>query len=376
MIGLLQIIIYTISTLYKGRENEHSARMSSLAANNQQIVDLNTTVKYLYKYVVPVIFIVGNIGNLLSILIFSKKSWRKNVCVFYFKIVILFNTCYLNSIGLGTIFIHGFHISLHNSSSILCKSYIYTSFLFFCLSPTVLILAFIDRLLISSQNIDTRLYSSKRLAYFSLSIGTCIWVIFNIHILVMFNIKQIVPTVVVCLLDSSRIYTDFVTYFYSVMNVVFCLVMIILCVLSFKNVRRIRTVPREKRNQQIRKMNKKDFQLLRCLFVQGLVNVVLSMPFLLLYIYQAVTRDIIRTPFDQALLTFLNRLFTVLYIMYYASTFFIFAAVSRAFRHELKSFIWKIVGKEVIPIREEENQPTNIVIQDNVEMNTIPTIVL
>ena len=100
---------------------------------------------YMYEYVLPVFYVVSNIGNFLSAVnIFFKKTWKKNVCVFYFKISLLYNSCYI----------------------------------------------------------------------------TC-----GIDVL-----------------------------------------MIILCIFAFKNVRRIRAIPREKRHQ-IRSMTKKDFQLLRCLFV-------------------------------------------------------------------------------------------------------------
>ena len=349
--------------------------MSSLSTDNQQIFDLSNASQYVHRYVVPIIFILGNIGNLLGMFIFSKRSWRKNVCVFYLKFLVLCNLCYINSITLGNIFINGFQINLLNSSSILCKLYLYTSFVLTSLSPTILICASIDRLLISSQNVDTRLYSSKRLAYFSLSIGTCVWFIFNIHISIMFDVQQITPSSSLCLLYPSRIYVNFITFFSTVSHIVFWVLMIILCVLSVKNVRHIRAVSRGERNQQIRSMNKKDFQLLRCLFVQDVVYICLSMPYVTHYVYQAVIRDQVRTAFDQALLNFTNRCITVIYGIYYTSSFFIFVIVSRAFRLELKRLIDNIVGKEMNPIREEENRQENIV-RDNMEMNVISTIVL
>ena len=78
--------------------------------------------------------------------------------------------------------------------------FIYVSFLFSTLLPTILILASIDRLLISSQNVDTRLYSSKRLAYFSISISTFFWIVFNFHILIKVNIQELYPSVFYLLL--------------------------------------------------------------------------------------------------------------------------------------------------------------------------------
>ncbi|CAF3684379.1 unnamed protein product, partial [Adineta steineri] len=56
---------------------------------------------------------------------------------------------------LGLVLLNGFNVNLQNSNVIVCKLYFYASFLFAALSPTILILASIDRLLISSQNVDT-----------------------------------------------------------------------------------------------------------------------------------------------------------------------------------------------------------------------------
>ncbi|CAF2972703.1 unnamed protein product [Rotaria sp. Silwood2] len=122
---------------------------------------------YLHQYVATILFVIGNIGNLLSILIFFKKSWRKNVCVFYFIICLFNNTVFLNGTLLGSIFALGFNINVQNSSVILCKLFYYIAYLSSTYLPCVLIFASIDRLLISSQNVDTRLYSSKRLVFYS-----------------------------------------------------------------------------------------------------------------------------------------------------------------------------------------------------------------
>ena len=342
---------------------------------NSQIALLSSATQIIDRYIVSVVFTIGNIGNLLSIFIFSKKSWRKNVCVFYLKCFILFNTFYINSVMLSGIFIYGFQINAHNSNVILCKLYQYIFFLGISLSPTVLILASIDRLLITSQNVDTRLYSSKRLAYFSLSIGTGFWVLFSIHALIMFEIQESVPSTFVCTILFSRFSSNFATYFYGAMNVVYCVGMIILCSLSFKNVRHIRAVPRGKRTQEIRSMHKKDFQLLRCLFVQDVVYICLSTLFISFYLYNTFSRRPIVTLWDRIFMYFISRLVNMIYSLYFISSFFVFVVVSRAFRQELKRLSYKVIGKEVNQIREEENRPENNPTAD-LEMNTIPTIVL
>jgi hypothetical protein len=296
---------------------------------------LNNTIVYIYRYGNSAIYILGIIGNLLTAFIFLKRSSRKNVCVFYFLICLLLNSIYLSSVVLGTAFIFGFNISVIDSSVILCKLLHYTAFFSSTLLPTVLILASIDRLLLSSQNLDTRLYSSKRLAYFSISISTVFWVIFNLHILIKVNIQQFSPSVFVCFYDVSSAYADFVTYSLVIFNCLFCLLMIIMSILSFKNVHRIRAIPRQQR-QQIRSMTKKDFQLLRCLFVQDVVYISVSLLPSLYSIYKTVTKNQTRTSLQEAIADFLDNFFTFIYFIF---------CVSKAFRNELKRCTYKILGK-------------------------------
>ncbi|CAF1181000.1 unnamed protein product [Adineta ricciae] len=316
------------------------------------ITNLNNAVVYLNKYILIVFYVLGNIGNLLSIWIFMKKSWRKNVCVLYFKVSLVISTCYLNSAILGAISNFGFQVYLQNSSVIICKIHYYVSILLSVLAPTILLLASIDRLLISSQNVDTRLYSSKRLAYFSISVGITFWSLFFIHILVKIDIHQISPMEFVCSYISPKWYYDFVTYSLGVINVIVCLLMIILCLFAFKNVQRIRAAPQGK-HAEIRSMTKKDFQVLRCLFVQDVIYIFFSMVVIIYYVYAAITTDRQRTALGLAIVNFVDKFVTFLFNITYSTYFFVFVAVSRAFRMELK----RLIRKSFTSIHDEENRP-------------------
>jgi hypothetical protein len=68
---------------------------------------------------------------------------------------------------------------------------------------------------------------------------------------------------------------------------------------------------------------------------------------------------------DQAIHDFLSNLTTFIYNIYYCADFLIFLIVSKAFRHQLKRIIYKIIGKDLIPIREEENR------QEHIERNHV-----
>jgi hypothetical protein len=50
--------------------------------DDYQINNLENAITYMYKYVLVILYIVSNIGNLLSVLIFMRKSWEKKMSVY------------------------------------------------------------------------------------------------------------------------------------------------------------------------------------------------------------------------------------------------------------------------------------------------------
>lgn len=335
---------------------------------------LNKIVIILYQYVCTSLYILGNLGNLICVIIFCQKSWRKNVCVFYFLILLLLDTIYLNASVLGYCIMYGFNFDLTLVNSILCKLYNYVSIFLSILTPTILICASIDRLLISSQNIDTRLYSSKRLAYFSIGISTIIWSIFFLHVLIKFDIQQINPFFSVCLFNLMEFYAIFMSYSMLLINIVVFIVMIILSVLSYKNVRRIRSIPRRQREAG-RTMRKKDFQLLQCLFAKDIIYI-FSNIFLSAYvIFTTITGSGVRTLWDQQFDRFLFQVGSIFHHIPACASFFIYVPISKAFRQGGQRLVWKIVGKDMPVIREEEpnEQGTGRVIPEMVIVHTITT---
>ncbi|UJR32507.1 hypothetical protein I4U23_019969 [Adineta vaga] len=334
------------------------------SSDRYHINNLNTTTVYIYRYAIPILCILGNIGNILSAVIFLKKSWKKNVCVFYFLICLFFNTCYINSYMISTIFINGFNISLQNGNVILCKFYMYIGFFFSTLFPTILILGSIDRLLISSQNVDTRLYSSRRLAYFSISLNVGFWFFFFFHVLIKSNIYRIYAGFYLCYFENT--YVDFVSYSSLVINSIVCCLMILLAMLTFKNVRRIRIIPTRELRRQLRTMTKKDFQLLRCLFVHKIVYIIFSIFLNVYYVYDAATNTQARTSLEATIENFIVNFLSFLHHIPFCVSCLIFLIVSKAFRIEVKRMIYKIFGKDAIVIREEEN-----IARDHVELNVV-----
>jgi hypothetical protein len=271
-------------------------------------------------------------------------------------------------------FVYGYNIHVQNSNVVLCKIYFYITFVLATVCPTILICASIDRLLISSQNVDTRLYSSKRLAYFSTSLSTFFWILFNFHILIKVNIQEYYPSVFICYYNLSKRYLNFVFYSLLVINVSFCVLMLILSIFAFENVRHIRVIPRQQQRNQIRSMTKRDFQLLRCLFAQDIVFIAFILWINMYYIYSVGIKDQIQTELEQAINNFLENVFTFLYNISFCASFFIFISISRSFRQEFKRLVFKIFGKQLAPIREEENRQENIDLNVAVVANIVSSV--
>ena len=115
---------------------------------------------------------------------------------------------------------------------------------------------------------DTRLYSSKRLAYFLISINT-------LYVLIKVNIQELYSSYFACYYDLSKSYFYF--FIYSTLTIIRLIrvILIIFSIVVFKNVRRIRSIRRQQR-QQIRSMTKKDFQLRHCLYIHNIVYIIFS----------------------------------------------------------------------------------------------------
>ena len=168
----------------------------------------NTIIVRLYGYSNLLIYIVGTIGNLFSLAIFLKRKWRKNNCVFYF----------VNYHVLPISLMRYWNINVHNSNTFVCKLMLHLTYLVVTVVPTILILVSIDRLLISSQNVDTRLYSSRRLGYLLVGTNTVFWVLPTMHIPITASVQQLGSSSFFCSVALSLPYANFVKYSAATIN--------------------------------------------------------------------------------------------------------------------------------------------------------------
>ena len=156
-------------------------------------------------------------------------------------------------------------------------------------------------------------------------------------------------------------------------NVISFLAMIILSMLSFKNVRRIRSIPRRQR-QGGRTMHKKDFQLLRCLYAKNVVYIFCEVLLCAYLIYKFIPKPQAQVIQEQQLTTFIFNLSSLIGHIPSCASFYIYVVISRAFRQSFQRQLWKILGKDLVNIREEEPHEAEIR-RDANELAIVNTIV-
>ncbi|UJR09626.1 hypothetical protein I4U23_013860 [Adineta vaga] len=253
----------------------------------------------LYKIGGPILMGLGTISSIISLMVFTKKNLRKNPCSFYYIAVNIGNLFIIYTSFLSTTIRQGFNIdpSIYNLS--FCRLRFYAILLFDVLSPTYLIFASIDRVLLTSPNALTRQRSTPRLACICILSITIFWSIGHSHLLFYTNIIQPSPNYFVCYFQYG-IYLAIIGYYLAIIKGI-C---IPLCMLFFglwtiKNVRNLgRIIPAVNNlsvsgaapTGSLRSTHSKDRQLIRILLIDISVYVIFSLMLSSVLMYQQITQ--------------------------------------------------------------------------------------
>lgn len=130
--------------------------------------------------------ILGNIGNILIVILF--KNHHHNSCAIYILTGAIVNDLYLTMIGLFQMFPF-YYEDASTRAFILCKFRFFISNTIGQIARTMLILACVDRFLITSDRVSFRSFStSKRAKWFILG-SFILWPILACHIAIMYTIQ-------------------------------------------------------------------------------------------------------------------------------------------------------------------------------------------
>lgn len=156
---------------------------------SNEIETLDNISDYMNRYISPLIFIFGTIGNILNCFVLSQRRFRSNSCAFLF-LASSFVDLISILIGLITRILAGWHMDPTATITWICRFRVFVVFSTRTLAIWLITLATIDRWLLSSTSIHRRQLSSLRNA----RIGTLIFAVFSLcsyfHMTFCYEAKQ------------------------------------------------------------------------------------------------------------------------------------------------------------------------------------------
>ncbi|CAF1039998.1 unnamed protein product [Rotaria sordida] len=249
----------------------------------------------------------GNLGNLLTLAVFSQSEQLKSPCSLYLLSMTICNLICLN-VGIIPIIYSLDHIDISSQFVIVCQIQFYIRHSFFQMMRTYKVLACIDRYAICSVNVNIRSFSKRKIAIYLIIIFALFWL-----------------TTVIFFGWSRTIENG------SFMK-------------SLKQLRS-RVQPRiedKEKSQSINVLRKRDRDLIKIVFIEVIFYVISTMPFSIYLIYKMMTDYLIKSRERKQIESFINYIFQS-FIMYLNTglPFYIYISTSSSFRRDLKRIFIK-----------------------------------
>jgi hypothetical protein len=253
---------------------------------------------YLFQIGGPILLALGIIGGTLNLLVFTGNTLRKSPCAICFVGGNIIDLLFLFISLIPTFLSNGYNINLGGGNLAYCRSLYYVGLILSSLGPSYLILASIDRTLITSRNAATRKRSTRRLAITCIIGLLLFWMIFHIHALIYMEILQYGVNYFVCTFPPGT-YTSFITYYsLIVIGVSPPFFMILFGLWTMRNIRQLRNALHRSTATAIGTVvvgrsytpQSKDRQLIRMLLMEISVYILARLPSTIFLIYGQITQ--------------------------------------------------------------------------------------
>ncbi|CAF3743510.1 unnamed protein product [Adineta steineri] len=240
------------------------------------------------RYGLSTLLILGNFGNLFTILILGRSLKQKmNSCSLYLFSASISNWIVINT-GLVSNIIGIDHTDPQHTSNIICKLRWSGVHALLMLSRSFMVAACIDRWAVCSQNLTIRTFSRPYIARRIIIILLIVWTIIPIHVVIFFNNStgRCIPL--------PGIYTLFYAiYSLIIIGIVPLLLMIVFSFRAWQNLQlthtRVLPTGYNIRNIQIRK---RDRDLLKMLTGEVFIYFLTTVPYPINQIYNVSTSSI------------------------------------------------------------------------------------
>ena len=289
----------------------------------------------LNRYGYSIFMVLGNIGNTFIAIIFSQQ--RQNACSIYLLTSAIVNMVYLTVIGFLTIFPLNYNDETPLAFAV-CKIIPYLSAAIGQTAKTMIVLACIDRFLVTSDRATFRAFSTpKRAKYLILFFGV-FWFVVSIHMPVM-------QIIVYGQCGTFGIYSTFLTiYVILTVGLIPPIISGIFGYLTYRNMRHLhaRVQPvMQNTNDRNHSIQRRDRELLVLVISEVFVYIVTTVLFPVIFLEMMISGYTLPNKSFQYLLTevFVIDIAALLLFINSAAPFYTYVIVSKSFRRDFKQLI-------------------------------------
>jgi hypothetical protein len=235
----------------------------------------------LNRYLSPIIFIFGVVGNILNCLVLSQRTLRSNPCALLFLVSSFIDLVSI-LIGLPTRILAGWKLDPTTTNNAICKFRAFIVFNTRTIAIWLITLATIDRWFLSSVDIHRRQMSTLKNVTKGIILTIIISTILYSHMLYCYQ-SNLIHSPLQCYgkTQECRFTTDMI---YALISILIPLIlMIVFGLLTISNVYRIRTHVYRMRIESFNEhrhfhLRRNDHHLLRMLLVEILFMIFLCIP--------------------------------------------------------------------------------------------------
>lgn len=280
------------------------------------------------RYIVTSALGLGIFGNLCNCIMFINQCKRQptpfTIYLLSFSIIAFIYLIWANFPAVYSLD----HIDPQTYSIVYCKLRLYGSYTLGTLVRYIIVCACADRYFFTRRNVRIRSWSSIQMARKMLIINCLIWPILAIQILVFMEIRN-----GVCWMFGL------VRFYYSIYQLITVGIIppTLMSIFGFLSLRSLRQL--HSSNEHGRR---RDYDLMRMLIAEIIINVTTSIPYSINIIYGAATANITDKSADRLEIeSFMNYITTILINLLGIAPFYLFIIASKSFRNE---FIQIVIG--------------------------------
>lgn len=311
----------------------------------------------LTRYILVICGILGILGSLFNLIIFTQKKLRTNSCSVYFISTSIFNLLVI-IFGITPVLLMSYlpdNSALN--SSIFCKFRTYTTHTLLMLSRSSVALACIDRFALSSRSVHIRRLNQFHIAIKLIIIISILWLIIPIHTIIYIDIQM--PGY---RCGAVGIYLSIYSAYASIVTTIPLIIMIIFSCIAVQSIRCARARVSPATLNVTSRIRKRDIHLMTILIGEVIVYFFSTVWFPLYTIYLTFTLNEVKSANRQAIEGFIRYLvLSFIIFLNSCSIFYIHLLASKVFRQECKQWLIHLFKRNEINQRIQRTSQVSII---------------